>query len=61
MSKPKYRISEKHLETHGIKRLERDGFSRQEIMHSMYRLTPGVSQTERTQITKEVFNRRGEC
>ena len=44
MKTPKYRISEKHFETHGIARLEKDGFSRQDIMHSMYRLTPGMSQ-----------------
>ena len=31
MSNPKYRISEKHFETHGVARLERDGHSRQDI------------------------------
>ena len=61
MSDPKYKIQEKHFETHGIKRLERDGFSRQQIMHSMYNLTPGVSQKERTALVKELFNRKGEC
>ena len=57
----KYEIKEKHLETHGIKRLERDGFSREVIMKSMYNLTPGVSQKERTEMVKDLFNRKGEC
>lgn len=62
MSDPKYRISEKHIsEKHGIARLERDGFSRPEIMKKVYDLTPGVSQVERTAMVKELFNRRGEC
>ena len=61
MSDPKYRIQEKHFETHGIKRLERDGFSRSQIMGAMYKLTPGVSQTERTQMVKKLFDRKGEC
>ena len=61
MATPKYRISEKHFETHGVKRLERDGFSRQDIMHSMYRLTPGMSQKERTELVKQTFDRKGEC
>ena len=58
----KYRISEKDLQTkHGIAKLERDGFSRETIMKSMYNLTPGVSQVERTAIVKELFDRKGEC
>jgi hypothetical protein len=62
MSDPKYRITEHHLDTkHGIARLERDGFSRETIMKSMYNLTPGVDQRERTKIVKELFNRKGEC
>ncbi len=62
MSNPKYKITEKHIsEKHGIARLERDGFSRETIMKSMYNLTPGVPQIERTKIVKELFNRRGEC
>jgi hypothetical protein len=61
MNKPKYIINEKQIsEQHGIKRLERDGFSREQIMKSMYNLTPGVSQGERTKMVKELFNRR-EC
>lgn len=61
MSNPKYRITEKHFETHGIARLERDGHSRENIMKSMYRLTPGMSQQERTKLVQDTFNRRGEC
>lgn len=54
----KYQIQEKHFEKHGIARLERDGFSRQQIMHRMYELTPGVSQKERTKMVQETFNRK---
>ena len=61
MSDPKYRIQEKHFETHGIARLERDGFKREDITKAMYRLTPGVSQQERTKMVKELYNRKGEC
>jgi hypothetical protein len=61
MSKPKYRISEKHLETHGIKRLERDGFSREQISKALYAHTPGVSQRERTNMMKQLYDRKGEC
>jgi hypothetical protein len=62
MPEPKYRITEKQIsERHGIARLERDGFSRSQIMSSMYKLTPGVSQAERTKIVKQLFDRKGEC
>lgn len=60
MSNPKYRITEKHFEKHGITRLEKDGFSREQIMKSMYNLTPGLKQTERTKLVKETFDRKGE-
>lgn len=59
MAKPDYKININHLEQkHGIAKLERDGFTRQEIMHTMYKATDGMKQTERTQLVKELFNRR---
>ncbi len=62
MSEPKYKITEKQIsEKHGIARLERDGFSRETIMKSMYNLTPGVDQRDRTKIVKQLFDRKGEC
>ena len=58
----KYKITEKHLgEKHGIARLEKDGFSREHIMKSLYNMTPGVDQRTRTKIAKELFDRKGEC
>ncbi len=61
MSNPKYRITEKHFEKHGVARLEKDGFSREQIMKKMYDLTPGMSQQDRTKLVKETFDRKGEC
>ena len=58
----KYRITENHLtERHGIKRLEHDGFSREQISKALYAHTPGVSQRERTNIMKQLYDRKGEC
>ena len=58
----KYRIQEKHIsDKHGIARLERDGFTRPEIMKKVYDLTPGVPQRERTKMVKQLFDRKGEC
>lgn len=55
----KYNISIKDIETkHGIAKLERDGFSRQDIMHGMYKLTDGLPQHKRTELVKELFNRK---
>ena len=54
----KYKISEKDFTKHGIAKLEHDGFSRETIMKSMYDLTPGVSQKDRTKLVQDTFNRR---
>ncbi len=62
MSEPKYKITEHHLDTkHGIAKLTRDGFTKENITKAMYNLTPGVSQTERTAIMKKLYDRKGEC
>ena len=58
MSKPKYKITENHLsERHGIARLERDGFTREQISKSMYAHTPGCKQQERNDIMRKLFDR----
>jgi len=58
----KYRITERELSTqHGIAKLERDGFSREQISKSLYANTPGCTQKERTDIMKKLFDRKGEC
>jgi hypothetical protein len=58
----KYRITEQHLsEKHGIARLERDGFSREQISKAMYSHTPGCNQTDRAAIMKNLFDRKGKC
>lgn len=58
----KYRITERELSTtHGIAKLERDGFSREQISKALYANTPGCQQKERAAIMKNLFNRKGEC
>lgn len=58
MKTPKYKITEKHLETQcGIAKLERDGFSREQISKSMYAHTPGCKQSERNDIMRKLFDR----
>ena len=58
MGKSDYKININHLEQkHGIARLERDGFSREQIMKTMYKETQGMKKTDRTKLVKELFNR----
>lgn len=58
MKKPKYKLSLNHLETqHGIHRLEHDGFTREQIMKTMYKETQGMSRDERANLVKGLFNR----
>lgn len=62
MSKPKYQIQPHHLEErHGIARLERDGFVRQDISRALYNHTDGADQRLRTDIMKKLHDRKGEC
>ena len=62
MSKPKYKIQLHHLEErHGIARLERDGFIRQDISAALYKHTEGLDQQSRTAIMKKLHDRKGEC
>lgn len=58
----KYRITERHLsDKHGIARLERDGFTREQISKAMYSHTPGCSTAERRELVKNLYDRKGEC
>lgn len=58
----KYRINERHLsDKHGIARLERDGFSRDQISKAVYANTPGCTTQERRELVKNLFDRKGEC
>ncbi|MGL6123763.1 MAG: hypothetical protein ACRC1W_12265 [Shewanella sp.] len=58
MSKPKYSINITHLETkHGIAKLERDGFSREQISKSMYKVTEGASTQQRNELMVKLHDR----
>lgn len=58
----KYKITERELSTqHGIAKLERDGFSREQISKALYANTPGCQQKERAAIMKKLYDRKGEC
>jgi hypothetical protein len=62
MTKPKYKITEQHLDTRaGISRLERDGFKRQDISLALYAHSTGASKDERAKIMKKLHDRSGEC
>ncbi len=58
MSKPKYEIKPCHIEEkHGIAKLERDGFTKEQISKSMYKLTEGACQDTRTEIMSRLYDR----
>lgn len=58
MSDAKYKIHLNHLEErHGIARLEKDGHSRETITKSMYKLTEGMPQHERTKLMEKLYDR----
>ena len=54
----KYRITEHHITQPGyIDKLKRDGYTRSEIMQTMYKVTSGASTDERTKIVSELFKK----
>ena len=54
----KYKITEHHITQPGyIERLKRDGYTRSEIMQTMYKVTDGASQEQRTKIVSELFRK----
>lgn len=42
---------------HGIAKLERDGHSRESIMKSMYKMTEGMNQVDRTKLVEKLYDR----
>lgn len=60
--KPKYKITEQHLDTkHGIAKLQRDGFTRQDISRAMYAHAGKISADDARNLTKKLYDRSGEC
>lgn len=58
----KYKITEQHLSTqHGIAKLTRDGFTREQISKSLYSHAGKLSATEARSIMKNLYDRKGEC
>lgn len=54
----KYKITPRMLESVGeIKKLERDGFSREEIHRQMYKVTHGASTSERRKMMTKMYDR----
>ena len=63
MAKPKYKITESMLDTrHGISRLEKDGFKREDISKALYAHGAGtISRDARANIMQKLHDRSGEC
>lgn len=58
MTTPKYKINMSHLEQrHNIAKLQRDGFTKEQLSKSMYRLTEGACQDTRTEIMSKLYDR----
>lgn len=58
MSRPKYSISIRDLETkHNVSKLERDGFTRRDIIKEMYKKTDGLSDQLRNKMVNQLFDR----
>lgn len=54
----KYRITEHHItQPGGVEKMKRDGYTRSEIMQTMYKVTSGASTDERTKIVSELFKK----
>lgn len=54
----KYKVTEHHITQPGyMERLKRDGYTRSEIMQTMYKVTDGATQEQRTQIVSELFRK----
>ena len=58
MAKPKYKLTEQLLDTRSnIAKLERDGFTREQISKSMYKITEGACQDTRTELMSKLYDR----
>lgn len=59
MTTPKYKITMNDLLSQGgIKKLERDGFKREDIMKTMYKHTDGATQQYREKLVSNLYDRR---
>ena len=59
MTTCKYKLKIGDIQTQsGIHKLERDGFSKETIMKTMYRETRGATQQERTEIISKLYDRK---
>ncbi len=56
---PKYKLTINEIErTSNIHKLERDGFTKEQIMKTMYKETDGASQRERENIIGKLYDRK---
>lgn len=59
MATPKYKLTIAHIDkASNIHKLERDGFTREQITKVMYKETEGASRQERTQIISKLYDRK---
>ena len=59
MATPKYKLTINEIEKQSnCHKLERDGFSKEQIHKVMYRETAGASQREREQIINRLYDRK---
>lgn len=58
----KYKITEQILDTKGgIAKLEKDGFTRQDIHNQMYKVTHGASTNDRRELMQKLYKRSQPC
>lgn len=59
MKTPKYKLTIADIDkASNVHKLEKDGFSKETIMKTMYRETAGASQREREQIISKLYDRK---
>ena len=59
MATPKYKLTMAHIDTvSNVHKLERDGFTKEQIHKVMYRETAGATQREREQIISKLYDRQ---
>ncbi len=59
MSTTKYKLTMAHIDkASNIHKLERDGFTKEQIHKVMYKETEGASQQERTKIISKLYDRK---
>ena len=59
MTTPKYKLTLNELQRPGnINKLERDGFTSEQIHKVLFKETDGISRQERTQLMEKLYDRR---